>query len=162
MDLDALISVYEDRKQRTSQAPGERQDPVDRLRVQMMSELIPTFNAIASKYAPAGFALKFDVMGFLAGQRDLRIDITFGGSRVELQGTITSEMIAFNEVHYEGDVAGQICSGASLRLRTLTADLFREFLCDRLAVMVRAALRRTGGVAAEQRRPLPAPVRRRR
>jgi hypothetical protein len=141
-DLDTLIAMYQERKARAARDPDPKPDPIEKLRTQMMSELIPTFNAVAVKYAPAGFTMRLDAMDFLAGQRELRLDLTFGDARHELIGTITPEFIAFQEVHYEGDVTGQIRSGPSIRLRTLTADGFRDFLCERLAMMVRTALRR--------------------
>ncbi len=141
-DLDTLIAIYQERRARAARDPDPKPDPIEKLRTQMMAELIPTFNAVAVKYAPAGFSMKLDAMDFLAGQRELRIDLVFGEARQELIGTVTPEFIAFQEVHYEADVTGQIRSGPSIRLRTLTADGFRDFLCERLAMMVRTALRR--------------------
>jgi hypothetical protein len=107
----------------------------------MTEELLPVFRELQDKYAGAGFTMEMDVSTFLAGDRELTIEISYKEHRSELCGIVTRSAIAFTEIHYIGDAGGGIRSGPSIRLRNLNGMTFREFICERLAALMRAALR---------------------
>jgi hypothetical protein len=56
---------------------------------------------------------------------------------MQLQGTVTSDAIAFHEVRHAPDIEGQLVAGPMLRLKNLNAETFREFVCGRLTVLLR-------------------------
>ena len=143
-ELDALLTMAKKRKiAQASQAKAEaaKQDPVDKLRRQMTTQLVPVFEQIAAKYAPHGFTLELDLSRFMAGERELTITMGFGQHTSELHGTVTSEMIAFHEIRRRGEFGGELASGPALRLRNLNADSFREFVCGGLSRLMRAVMR---------------------
>lgn len=143
-ELDALLTLAKRRKiARESQAKTDaaKEDPVDKLRRQMTTQLVPVFEEIAAKYAPHGFTLELDLSRFMAGERELTITMGFGQHTSELHGTVTSEMIAFHEIRRRGEFGGELASGPALRLRTLNADSFREFICSGLSRLMRAVMR---------------------
>jgi hypothetical protein len=107
----------------------------------MTEELLPVFRELHDKYARTGFKMKMDVSTFLAGDRELKIEMSFKEHRLELCGIVTRSAIAFTEIHYIGDTGGEIRSGPAIRLRNLNGMTFREFICERLAALIRAALR---------------------
>ena len=57
-------------------------------------------------------------------------------------GTVTTEAIAFHETRYAPDLHGELLSGPMLRLRGLDAGVFRKFICERLTILLRGAMRR--------------------
>jgi hypothetical protein len=144
-ELDALIDSYENRTReeqlKLTRETHKRTDPIECLRSQMTEELLPVFREVHDKYARAGFTMEMDVSTFLAGDRELTIEISFKEHRLELCGIVTRSAIAFTEIHYIGDTGGEIRSGPSMRLRNLNAMTFREFICDRLATLMRTAMR---------------------
>ena len=144
-ELDSLISVYEQRvREERERALAEREsqaDPVEKLRSLMDKELIPAFGELGKKYRAAGFTMKLDASTFLAGERELMIELGFKDHRSELCGVVTREAIAFSEIRRVGDTGGEISGGPSLRLRSLTTSTFREFVCERLGLLMRAAMR---------------------
>jgi antitoxin component HigA of HigAB toxin-antitoxin module len=144
-ELDTLIESYENRAReeqlRLAREAQKRADPLERLRVQMTEELLPAFKELRDKYARAGFTMQMDVSRILAGERELTIEMCFREHRSELCGIVTRSAIAFTEIHYIGDTGGGIRSGPSIRLRNLNGMTFREFICERLAALMRAAVR---------------------
>ena len=143
-ELDSLISVYAQRvREERIRASAEREsqaDPVKKLRTLMDKELIPAFEELGKKYEQTGFTMKLDASTFLAGERELMIELSFRDHRSELCGVVTREAIAFSEIRRVGNTGGEISSGPSLRLRSLTTSTFREFLCERLGLLMRAAM----------------------
>lgn len=152
--LDALLVAYQEKRERERETVVQQQDPIDELRVRMTQELIPAFRELAEKYAERGVSLKLDASLFLSGERELQVELAFDGIRVELHGTVTTEAIAFRQIRYEGDLGGQLASGPALRVRTLDASRLREFVCERLAMLVRSALcRRSANNTASRANP---------
>lgn len=116
-------------------------DPFQRLRDRMINELIPVFVQLVEKYSDAGFSMQMDASNFLEGGREIRLEFGIGEYRAILMGTVTTEAIAFHETRHAPNISGEITSGPMLRLRGLTADAFRQFICQRLTVLLRTMLR---------------------
>jgi hypothetical protein len=108
----------------------------------MQAELIPTFVELVEKYAPSGLTLHMDASKFLEGGREIRFEFGAGQYRIMLAGTITEDAIAFHETRYTPEVHGKLVSGPMLRLKNLTVQTFRDFVCERLSILLKSALRR--------------------
>ncbi len=142
-ELDALIVSLKERQQNTSgQSTTLQPDRIQALRDLTIGQLIPVFVELAEKYADSAITMQMDASNFLQGGRELRFEFCLGAYRTELLGTVTADAIAFHETRYSPDMHGELMSGPMLRLRNLTGDTFRSFLCDRVATLVRAAMRR--------------------
>ena len=103
---------------------------------------MPVAVEVADRYAPKGITVKMDAANFLQGGRGIKLDFAFGECQLRLQGTVTDEGVAFEETRYGPRMQGELTSGPMLRLRNLNAAVFRDFLCERLAMLIRAAMRR--------------------
>ena len=141
--LDELVAGLKEREQRGPD-PGasEPPDPVQQLRKLTAEELVPTITELAEKYSKSGISVQMDASNFLDGGRELDLEFAVGDFRTELHGTVTNEAIAFHETRYTPEVDGELVSGPMLRLRRLDKTTFRGFVCERLAILVRAAVRR--------------------
>jgi hypothetical protein len=139
--LDKLLAAVEERKVRETEIkpPAE---PIQLLREKIVSEMIPVFVELVEKYSSNGISMQMDASSLLEGGRELVFEFGMGDFRIQLQGTVTNDSIAFHEVRNSPDVQGQLMAGPMLRLRHLDADAFREFVCDRLTVLLRFAVRR--------------------
>lgn len=141
-ELDALIvSLNERRHNASGQSTTLQLDRVQALRDLTLKALIPVFVELAEKYAESSITMQMDASSFLQGGRELKFEFCLGEYRSELLGTVTADAIAFHETRYSPDVHGELVSGPMLRLRNLTGDTFRNFVCDRVATLVRAAMR---------------------
>ena len=141
-ELDSLIVILKERQRQTDD--GSEPDAPDRievLRELTAGELVPTFAELKRKYVSSGVSLEMDVSDFLEGGREIRFDFSFKEYRSQLLGTVTTEAIAFHETRHAPGLNGQLVSGPMLRLRNLDRTAFREFICERLAVLLRAAVR---------------------
>ena len=141
--LDALLSL---RDQRATDA-GQRQDDakvsaLDELRAQMRQELIPVFEDLQNKYEPAGILIAMDASKFLAGGVELVIEVQYERYGMRLVGTATPDGFAFHEARFSNDVPGVMTTGPMLRARTLTGTTFRDFICERVAQLVRLGVPR--------------------
>lgn len=142
-ELDALITLLNDRKTKAAErAATVAPDPVQVLRDRTIQEFIPIFVEIVEKYSKSGVAMEMDASNLLQGGREIKFEFAVGEYRSVLQGTVTTEGIAFHESRYAPDIRGELTSGPMLRLRNLTGDVFRDFVCERLTILVRTALRR--------------------
>ena len=140
-DLDSLVTVVKKRQQEAKEASASASDRIDALRKLTLSELIPIFVELMEKYSAAGLSMEMDASNFLEGGREIRFEFGFGDYRSQLLGTVTTEAIAFHETRFAPDVRGELVSGPMLRLRNLTGKIFREFVCERLAVLLRTVVR---------------------
>ena len=142
--LDVLL-VSAGKLSRERQAAGEAlaKEPsrLDVFRETVRTELIPAFRQIQQKYAARGIELWMDASDFLDGGRMLFIEIAIKTYATRLDGTVTETGIAFNEIRAIGGVDGAICSGPMLRIRRLTPEKFREFVCGHIAMLVQSVLR---------------------
>jgi hypothetical protein len=141
-ELDSLLTRVEQDKQKKAAAAltdSPKPDPITLLREQTLRDLIPAFVELSEKYGRKGIAMQMDAAGFLQGGRDIKFEFCVGAFRSQLHGTVTTEAIAFHEVKHSPSVQGELVSGPWLRLRHLTTDAFRQFLCERLGLLVRAA-----------------------
>ena len=144
-ELDSLVtafSTHQNEKKAADAAKAGRPDPIEILRSLTVNELVPTFVELVEKYSGAGISMQMDASNFLQGGREIRFEFALDEHRTQLLGTVTTEAIAFHETRYSPDVHGELASGPMLRLRTLTARTFREFLCQRLTLLLRNAIRR--------------------
>jgi len=146
-ELDTLVTAYStQRKPPTATGVAgdgaNAPDPIEILRELTLDELVPTFVDLIDKYSGAGIAMQMDASNFLQGGREIQFEFGLGEHRIQLVGTVTSEAIAFHETRYSPHVHGELASGPMLRLRTLTARSFREFICERLTLLLRSAMRR--------------------
>ncbi|MBI1825338.1 MAG: hypothetical protein HY287_13720 [Planctomycetes bacterium] len=142
-DLDALLNSY--RQKSAEPGAGEAamvQDPIQALREQIIRDLIPCFLELVEKYCRSGVQLQMDASNLLDGGRELKFEFSLGDYRSELQGTVTTDVIAFHEVRSAPDIHGQLLAGPMLRLKQLSPKTFREFVCERLALLLKQASRR--------------------
>lgn len=142
-ELDALVNSLEER-QKPAESEGQRRatDPLHALREMTVRELVPVFVELVEKYSKSGISLQMDASSLLEGGREIKFEFGIGEHRVQLQGTVTSDAIAFHEVRYAPDIDGQLLAGPMLRLKQLNAKTFREFVCERLAMLLKSAARR--------------------
>lgn len=115
-------------------------DPVEGLRRLVAAEIQPAVQRLAEKYAPSGVEISLDVTKFLAGGRELSLNLAHQAYRTRLDGTVTSDLIAFLETRHTPVCDGHLIRGPSLRIRGLTAAAFEEFVCQRLALLVKSML----------------------
>jgi hypothetical protein len=142
-ELDGLIKMLAERRDKVGQAEGPAvPDPIQALRENTINELIPIFVELVEKYSASGIMMEMDASNLLQGGRDIRFEFAIGEFRSQLQGTATTEAIAFHETRYAPDLRGELTSGPMLRLRNLNGQVFRDFVCERLAILMRTALRR--------------------
>ena len=140
--LEGLLHQYERAQQPPE--PDVEPDKIDRveaLRFMMTEQLIPAFEEMKQKYLAKGMRMRLDVEAFLRGGRELDLEFELGPWRSRLHGTVTSEAIAFHESRYRENIPGEFTSGPALRMRHLNVDTFRAFICERLTLLVRTALR---------------------
>jgi hypothetical protein len=141
-ELDALIKMLKERGQGKAGDAVFKSDAIQDLREQMINELIPVFMGLVEKYAEAGISMLMDASNFLQGGREVRFEFGVGEHRAHLLGTVTTEAIAFHETRYTPSVQGELVSGPMLRLRNLNGQVFRDFICERVTLLLRSALRR--------------------
>jgi hypothetical protein len=143
-ELDRLLKVAEDRRKQESRkkTATPKVDPMQRLREMMVRELVPIFVELVEKYSEAGIAMHMDASNLLEGGRELQFEFGLGEYRTQLQGTVTADSIAFHEMRFAPNIRGHLVAGPMLRLKTLSAETFREFICGRLSVLLRQASRR--------------------
>ncbi len=139
-ELDGLISRLKERQSGDDTAVTP--DPIEALREMTLRELIPIFVELVEKYSKSGISLQMDASNFLQGGREMWFEFGIGEYRVQLIGTVTNEAIAFQETRFSPETRGELISGPMLRLRRLTGDGFRDFICERLCVLLRSAMRR--------------------
>lgn len=141
-EVDRLIrKLHDGTREQGGADPEFPPSPIDQLRRLARDELIPTFHALAVQYAASDIAMTIDASNFLAGGRTLRMTFRHGEFRSELEGTVTEDCVAFVEVKYSPVCQGHLGDGPALRLRRLNQETFRDFVCHRLALLLRAALR---------------------
>jgi len=142
-NLDSLLDAFEQREQAAKpNTKPAAPDPIGLLREMVVTELVPTFVELVEKYARPGISLQMDASSLLEGGREIRFEFAVGPYRSQLQGTVTADAVAFHEVRFAPDVDGQLAAGPMLRLKQLNAKTFREFVCERLAILLRASQRR--------------------
>ena len=145
-DLDALDDVWQQREmERSAPGPQDAPDPIQVLRDLTRTELVIVFLELMEKYSQVGIAMEMDASNFLEGGREIKFEFRFGEHRLDLQGTVTTEAIAFHETRFAPDVRGELASGPMLRLRHLDAKAFRDFLCERLTILLRGVMRQSPG-----------------
>ncbi len=113
--------------------------PLDVLRERFRSDLIPEFQALADKYSEHGIQLHLDVGAFFRGGNEINIDIEFETRGVRYSGIVLPHQIAFQVTQFTGQSAPAVASGPTLSIRNLTRRQFREFVCERIAEVVRFA-----------------------
>ena len=142
-DLDALLKNMSRQEQQSADAaPVAKVDRIQQLRELVMNELIPAFVDLVDKYAASGISMDMDASNLLQGGREIRFEFRLGDYRMQLAGTVTSDTIAFQETRYHPNMRGEIMSGPMLSLRRLDANLFRDFICERLTVLARSVIRK--------------------
>lgn|GEM_PF-1148527 len=142
-ELDRLLKTIAERERREKvRKAAPKIDPLVMLREKTVKELVPTFVELVEKYGQVGVAMQMDASSLLEGGRELTFEFAFGAFRMELQGTVVTDAIAFHEVRHAPDLQGQMVAGPMLRLKTLNAKTFREFVCGRIMVLIRLAHRR--------------------
>ena len=140
-ELDKLVALREREAQAATKSDSPAADPIQNLRETMVTKLVPTFVELVDKYSKSGISMELDASNFLDGGREIRLDFAIGEHRIQLLGTVTTEAIAFHETRYAPNVHGELLSGPMLRLRGLCPAVFREFICERLCALLRAAMR---------------------
>ena len=141
-ELDRLLSALEEQRRSAKKSQGKpRRDPLQTLREQTIREFVPIFVELVEKYSKAGIAMHMDASNLLEGGRELQFEFGLGEFHIELQGTVTSDSIAFHEVRRAPNIEGHLVAGPMLRLKTLNAAIFREFVCARLALLLKLATR---------------------
>ncbi|MBI4718239.1 MAG: hypothetical protein HY763_10570 [Planctomycetes bacterium] len=144
-ELESLLSTLDARSPqpaRPSRPTAAAPDRVQALRDLMRDELIPIFAELVEKYAKNGITMEMDASNLLEGGREIHLEFRMGDYRTQLDGTATNEAIAFNETRYSPQMRGELVSGPMLSLRQLTPQAFREFVCERLTLLLRSAVRK--------------------
>ena len=142
-ELDALIGVLSSRsRQAADGADPLEDDPILTLRKLTLGTLVPVFVELVEKYSQSGISMQMDASNFLEGGREIKFEFGLGEYRSQLQGTVTTEGIAFHETRYSPAFRGELTSGPMLRLRGLNAETFRQFVCERLTFLLRSVARR--------------------
>lgn len=142
-ELDSLLTALKDRQgQNANEKVALKHDPVQALRHLTLNELIPVFVDLVEKYSKTGISMQMDASNFLEGGREIRFEFGIGEHRTQLLGTVTTEAIAFHETRFSPDVLGELVSGPMLRLHHLDGETFRNFVCERMAILLRDAMRR--------------------
>jgi hypothetical protein len=126
---------------RATPGPMSTGDPVDDLRERFKSDLIPEFQTIADKYSEHGIQMHLDIGAFLRGGTEIIIDVEYETRGARYAGIVLPHQIAFQVTRYTGQAAPAVTSGPTLRIRYLTRRQFREFICERIAEVVRYAIR---------------------
>ena len=138
-ELDVLLDRLENAAQSEKESePPSPPDLVRNLREFLMNEMIPIFSELRDKYAETGIALSMDAAAFLEGGREIGFEFELQGHRLQLFGTVTADSIAFCETRYAPHLRGELVSGPLLRIRQMTPQSFREFICEYLSVLVRS------------------------
>jgi len=141
-ELDSLIQSLSDRSRAPGGAGGREADPIRRLRDLTLTVLVPVFVELVEKYSKTGISMQMDASNFLEGGREVKFQFGLGEMQINMLGTVTTEGIAFHETRQSPDSHGELTSGPMLRLRHLNDKTFREFICERLSLLVRHAMRR--------------------
>ena len=145
--LDSLLEQHA-RKLRDEELKKEnnspKSDPMENIRDLFETELMPAFDDLREKYRKNDISLELDALKLLQGGREIVIDIEYGGVGMRFDGTVMTNVIAFQLTRYSTrDPAGITASGPTLRVRGLTADKFRDFICQRIAALIQAVMQRT-------------------
>lgn len=144
-DLDSLLTTMrqqEAHKPKTGGGPTAAEARLQALREQIVRDFVPVFQELMEKYTGNGIVMDMDASVFLEGGREIRMEFAFGEYRSVLVGTVTPEAVAFHETRYTPEMRGELVSGPALRLRQLNEQTFREFVCERLALLLRTAMKR--------------------
>lgn len=143
-----LAAARQQEKWAESSAPAPAPaavSPLVRLRELFANELSTAFNDLKERYGPQGVTLEMDAGPLLQGGTDIRIRMEFRGAGLRLDGTVTPNLIAFQQTRYSRtDIAGLTGSGPTLRVRDLTAPVFRDFVCERLGALLQTVVGRRG------------------
>ncbi len=113
--------------------------PIDQLRMLVTSELMPIVDRLNDRYAGRDIFVTMDPTEFLNGGRSLFILITFKDASLRLDGTVTSDAIAFRETRRFADRAGAVVGGPLIRHTRMTAQVFSDLLHERTIALVKAA-----------------------
>ncbi len=141
--LDSLLRQHSQQQAKEDAKEAAPPNPLDCLREVFRDELVPAFEQLRLKYAADGVTLSFDPGPFLKGGRDITIVIEFAGCGMRYHGTVLPNSIAFQQTRFNrSDPGGLTASGPTLRTRGLNGCTFREFVCERIAAVVQAALSR--------------------
>ena len=145
--LDSLLDQHtrqEEEEKLRLQRSSQKLDPMDRIRELFENELMPAFDELREKYRDKEVSLELDALGLLRGGREIVIDVEYAGIGMRFDGTVMSNVIAFQLTQYsKQDPSGITASGPTLRIRDLTPDKFRDFTCQRIASLVHAVIQRT-------------------
>lgn len=140
--LDALLGslIRQESGKRGEGREGEKASPLEVLRRQMREELIPAFDEIRKKYESLGISMTMDASDFLDGGRHITLEFAREPYIIRLEGAVTDRAIGFNEVHSTRLVEGTIKSGPMLMTRRLSVEQFREFVFERVAILIKSVL----------------------
>lgn len=138
--LDALLREHE-RHTTLAVAARSASDPAAQFRSRFPAELTPVLEETAEKYCDRGIDVRWNTSTLLSGGRELSFELEFEGQRLILKGMLARDVIAFQEIWSRGNSPGEVRSGPMLRLRAITPDVLREFLCGQIAALVKAVMR---------------------
>jgi hypothetical protein len=139
--LDALLQQSHQTPEPATAKPTT--DPLSRTRRLFQEVLLPVADELRAKYEPSGVTLRVDATQLLGNGRGVTIAIEFQAAGMRLDGTVTDSVVAFQQTRYtRSDRSGLTGSGPALSLRNLDGEVFRDFLCQRIATLVRSAMPR--------------------
>lgn len=141
--LDALLDTPKnDASDKTATPTETKPSANETLRKLMRDELVPAVEDFAIRYQEKGIAVSLDCEQFLEGQgKSIVVDVGFANLRCKLEGTVTSDGIAFQESMFVSGVAGTVTAGPMLRLRALNAETFTNYIYDRTISLVHESKR---------------------
>lgn len=140
--LDSLLAQAAHPAPADTAVEAPRVDPLDPLRQLFAKEFAAVITDLQTKYRDSGVQIAFDVEKFIRGGRTMTLIVEFCGQGSRLEGTVLNGAIAFQQTRYlQNERSGITGSGPTLRTRDLTPEIFRGFVCERIAALVRSALR---------------------
>ena len=135
--LDSLLTGLNRSKPDQGLAEDNSTDSIQNLRGITLNELVPAFVELVEKYSATGISMQMDASSFLEGGREIKLEFGLQGHRLQMLGTVTTEAIAFHETRYSPNRNAELLSGPMLRLRGLNGEVFRQFICERLTLLIR-------------------------
>lgn len=138
--LESLLDAPQaKRPQDPAPEPASEPSPMDLLRKLIAERCAPVIDRFNAHYADRDISVSMDAADFLNGGRGLTIDVYYQGARLHLEGTVTTDAIAFHETRQFPDRPGVVVAGPMLRTKGLDDRTFNDFLHARTIALVKAA-----------------------
>lgn len=139
--LDGLLQLRLSRDRADVAGKTTGPDHFEEFRRRMLEDIVPMLEDLAAKYEPHGIILSWSLGQLMVGGRQFTFDIFFAEQRLSLRGAVGRDVVGFEQIRSRGQGPGEMVSGLMLRIKTLTADVMRDFVCGHILSLVRAVMR---------------------